>query len=1213
MKKAVYLFTVLTLLIAGCAEDEISTFGSISGTVKDNIDNEPLSGVRVIVSPGDVSAVTGSDGTFSFYDMESQDYTLNFIKEGYISDSEKISVVPGQNSDASITLSRIVPILGVTPKRLDFGNDTTTLALDISNTGKGELQWSISEGLDWLSCQPTSGKTINESSSVVVTVSRAQLERGSYSGTLVISSNGGSQTIPVTISAGNIALKVEPTELDFGTLTNSTRLTLRNIRTGNIDYQIESSADWLVVSKKSGTVTQTDYVNAIVTREGLSAGKYNATITISSNSGNIVIPVKMEVAVNAKPTVSVENVTNIIYNSAVLHGSMVSVGSAKVTRYGFCYGEQPGVTIENSFTNLGDCSEPIAFESTIMNLKAETKYYVRAYAENSVGIVYSDKELSFTTTPLPTIPSVTTEEISEITSTSVKAKGNITALGNVAKVLHYGHVWSKTAQPTLENGKYTDLGESDVVKVFTSGITELEAHTTYHVRAYATNEKGTAYGKDTTFTTTNTDVKISTSDVTEITHEAATSGGTISDDGGHAITERGICWAQGTSEPTVADNYIAASTETKSISRTGAQTKSLRMRPMFATSEADNFSCRMTGLSKTTKYTVRAYAKTATGSVFYGEAKEFSTTEEILLPTLSDAAISNVQISSATLTGRITSDGNGDIIECGFCYSTQQQPTVENGSKITCNPASLDMGASITGLTEGTTYYVRAYAKNAAGIAYSENDADFTTLSVTVPKLSSVTAENVGRTTAYVSASIMETGNADVTECGFCWATNPFPTVYDNKIACEVANSFKTKLQELPLQTMVYVRAYAVNSKGTGYSADVSFTTTDTDIDIWDGQSVATKFGGGMGTESNPIIINSADQLKLLADNVNKGNTYTGVYFKLDVNIALSNHLWTPIGNSSKSFSGTFDGNNHTISGLNITTDTDYQGLFGYINNGTVKNLVVEGNINAGTKSYVGGICGQLMDGTISACTNKAKISGYNYVGGICGYAESSKEVFFQIQNCTNYGEITGNSYVGGILGEGDDDYFSSSSSLYSSITDNSNIGTVSGQYYIGGICGYNYCYSYNGTTIVNNRNSGNIISSSSSNGGCGGICGYIYCSRSYVLQIHNNVNLGEIVGESSYHAIIGYYSTSSISYYTNNHWLFDIVNNKGMESGCGDDIKNVDSSNSWFNHDDSQCVDSSGNDLIQQLNSWVSSNPGHKKWKYETIDGYACPVFDEE
>ena len=605
MKKTLYLFTILTLLMAGCAEDEISTFGSISGTVRDNIDNEPLSGVRVDIIPGGTSVITGSNGVFSFRDMEAQDYTLNFSKEGYGSDTKKVTVVPGQNSDASVVLTQIAPILKVTPQKLDFENEATTLALDISNTGKGELEWSISEEIDWLSCYPTSGKTTNESSSVVVTVSRARLERGSYSGNIVISSNGGSQTIPVTISSGDIALKVEPTELDFGTLTNSIRLTMKNVGTSNISYQIESSADWLTVSRKSGTITQSDYINVIVTRDGLSSGNYNATITISVDGANIVVPVKMEVAVNAKPTISIENVTDITYNSAVLHGSMVSVGSAKVTRYGFCYGEQPGVTIENSFTNLGNCSEPVALESTITNLKSETKYYVRAYAENIVGIVYSDKELTFTTSSLPTIPSVATGNVSDITSTSARVQGSVTSLGNVSKITHYGHVWSRTAQPTIENGKSSDLGESNATKSFTSELTGLESNTTYHVRAYATNEKGTAYGEDITFTTNKTPVEVATSDISEITRNSAIVSGTVTDAHGHTIVEYGACWNT-QQHPLVTDNAVVSDAM---------------------------FVCRLTKLMEQTTYYVRVYVKTSDGLYFYGNEKTFTTSKAPVNPT----------------------------------------------------------------------------------------------------------------------------------------------------------------------------------------------------------------------------------------------------------------------------------------------------------------------------------------------------------------------------------------------------------------------------------------------------------------------------------------------------------------------------------------------------------------------------------------------------
>lgn len=306
------------------------------------------------------------------------------------------------------------------------------------------------------------------------------------------------------MSVESVNLEIEPEELNFGSLTNSIQLTLKNTGSGTLKYTVESSNEWLVLNKESGSVTKTDYLEAIVTREGLSAGKYNATISFSVSGGNVVVPVKMEVAVNEKPTVSVENATDATYNSAVLHGTMVSVGSSKVTKYGFCWSEQPTPTLEDSYSNLGDCTAPTAFESVANDLKSDTKYYFRAYAENNVGIVYSEKELTFTTAGLPTLPSVTSGAVTEITSTTAVAKGNITSLGNVGKVTAYGHVWSKTAEPTLQTGKYTNLGEATETMAFSSEITGLESHTIYYIRAYATNEKGTAYGEENVFTTAKT-------------------------------------------------------------------------------------------------------------------------------------------------------------------------------------------------------------------------------------------------------------------------------------------------------------------------------------------------------------------------------------------------------------------------------------------------------------------------------------------------------------------------------------------------------------------------------------------------------------------------------------------------------------------------------------------------------------------------------------
>ncbi len=200
VKKLLLFSVILAGLMTGCAKDEASTFGGISGVVKDKITAEALAGVRVSIMPGGDSSVTGKDGNFQFKDLDAADYTVSFMKEGYASDSKKVTVSPGMNRDASVTLEPIVPVLSVSPAKLDFGSETTTLALDIKNTGKGLLQWSISEDLEWLSCLPASGETTNETSSVVVTVLRNGLEPKNHNGTIVVSSNGGSQTVPVSLS-----------------------------------------------------------------------------------------------------------------------------------------------------------------------------------------------------------------------------------------------------------------------------------------------------------------------------------------------------------------------------------------------------------------------------------------------------------------------------------------------------------------------------------------------------------------------------------------------------------------------------------------------------------------------------------------------------------------------------------------------------------------------------------------------------------------------------------------------------------------------------------------------------------------------------------------------------------------------------------------------------------------------------------------------------
>ena len=144
----------------------------------------------------------------------------------------------------------------------------------------------------------------------------------------------------------------------------------------------------------------------------------------------------------------------------------------------------------------------------------------------------------------------------------------------------------------------------------------------------------------------------------------------------------------------------------------------------------------------------------------------------------------------------------------------------------------------------------------------------------------------------------------------------------------------------------------------------------------------------------------------------NRTESFEDVTFVLSRDITLTD-VWTPIGVDEQiTFSGTFDGNGHTISGLELNSEDPYCGLFGHLS-GTVRNLSVEGNIST-TQDYCGGIAGFMNEtGKISGCTCDVRVAGRNNAGGIVGESQGGR-----VHDCINYGEVIGASMVGGIVGE---------------------------------------------------------------------------------------------------------------------------------------------------------------------------------------------------
>lgn len=248
-------------------------------------------------------------------------------------------------------------------------------------------------------------------------------------------------------------------------------------------------------------------------------------------------------------------------------------------------------------------------------------------------------------------------------------------------------------------------------------------------------------------------------------------------------------------------------------------------------------------------------------------------------------------------------------------------------------------------------------------------------------------------------------------------------------------------------------------------------------------ECAATSFAGGTGEENDPYQISTAAQLAYLAKQVNEGTDYQRVHFRLVSDLDLGGKEWTPIGTDGKIFWGGFDGGGHTITGMTITGDRDYVGLFGecrnftadssYIKSVTVKGANISGHSHVGAIAgeganisdcysienticaawCVGGICGSLT-GNISSCYNSSSVSGNSTAGGIMGSASSERTVGvveycynigavtvrqqdssvggitgasahrYNISNCLNCGKITGNGKnVGGIAGSTDSNY----------------------------------------------------------------------------------------------------------------------------------------------------------------------------------------------
>ena len=487
----------------------------------------------------------------------------------------------------------------------------------------------------------------------------------------------------------------EISELNFGNLTDDISRTFYILNDGEIpvNYQIEITSSWINIDATEGMLQpdSLERIVVIIDRDKLSVGENIATVNVVSGDISVELIVKAYKSINI---ITLEP-SDITTNSAILKGS-INIENKSFAERGFILyiDEATSTKYVVSGNDMGEYSHQV------MNLGDGQTYRYEAYMICNDETVYGG-EITFTTEqiPDPESPIVTTADVTDITQTTAVSGGNVTDDGGAA-VTARGVCWSTSQNPTISDNHTSD---GNGTGSFTSNLTNLTANTTYYVRAYATNENGTSYGEQKSFTTLqNIELPtVTTSDVTDITQNTAVSGGNVTDDGGATVTARGVCWSKDPN-PTIDNSFISNGNGTGS------------------------FTIEISGLTSATTYYVRAYATNSEGTS-YGEQKTFTTLQYIQLPTVTTTIVTNVTSTTATSGGNVTDDGGATVIARGVCWSTSPDPTIDD-NKTTDGNGTGAFTSQLTNLTHSTTYYIRAYAINSEGTSYGEQKY-FSTLS----------------------------------------------------------------------------------------------------------------------------------------------------------------------------------------------------------------------------------------------------------------------------------------------------------------------------------------------------------------------------------------------------------------------------------------------------------------------------------------------------
>lgn len=291
MKKFIFLFWLIlgALSLSSCTEEEEITQGDIVGVVTDAINGtQPLSGVQVSILPNGTSTNTGSDGKFSFPQLEAGEYKIQFIKEGYETNTKSVTVVPGQvtNADIQLTAVKQDALIQITPSTLNFGTTQTELSVKIQNNGNTSTDWNLDLGSHtWLKANPAAGQIeAGKQQSIIFTVDRDKITEVQ---TVIIKLSAFGNSFPINVSCApknaQSYMSVEPEILDFGNDLQELPLTIKNAGTTSLNWTIaDPTESAITLSENSGSIpSQGSKVVKVFLNRSNGAVNINTTLILS--------------------------------------------------------------------------------------------------------------------------------------------------------------------------------------------------------------------------------------------------------------------------------------------------------------------------------------------------------------------------------------------------------------------------------------------------------------------------------------------------------------------------------------------------------------------------------------------------------------------------------------------------------------------------------------------------------------------------------------------------------------------------------------------------------------------------------------------------------------------------------------------------------------------------------------------------------------------